>query len=166
MIRNWFCALLLLVGGAPLIAAEPVLTLKENDLWVMAGDSITAQRQHSNYIEAFVRTRYPRLNVQFRNSGIGGNRTSSVLARFDYDVAAWKPTIVSIELGMNDVGSGDDPKAYIDGMRQLIQKIRAINAQPTCAPVNAPDETVSRPLCRSNTPAGVDCVDDDISTTA
>lgn len=139
MIRNWFCAWLLLVCGVPLIAADPVLTLKENDLWVMAGDSITAQRQHSNYIEAFVRTRYPQLNVRFRNSGIGGNRTSSVLARFDYDVAAWKPTIVSIELGMNDVGSGDDPKAYIDGMRQLIQKTRAIKAQPvliSSSPVN------------------------------
>lgn len=138
MLRNLLCAALVLVSW-PLLAAEPVLTLKDGDLWVMAGDSITAQRQHSNYIEAFYRTRYPNLNLQFRNSGIGGNRTASILARFDYDVAAWKPTIVSIELGMNDVGAGDDPQGYIDGMRQLIQKIRAINAQPmliSSSPVN------------------------------
>jgi lysophospholipase L1-like esterase len=139
MIRHYFVFLMVLAGNVSLIAAEPKLSLKQDDLWVMAGDSITAQRQHSNYIEAFVRTRYPNLNVRFRNSGIGGNRTSSVLARFDYDIAAWKPTIVSIELGMNDVGSGDDPKAYIDGMRQLIEKIRAIKAQPvliSSSPVN------------------------------
>ncbi len=104
------------------------LKLKDNDVWVMAGDSITAQRQHSNYIEAFFRTRNPKLNLHFRNSGIGGNRTSHILKRFDYDVAAWKPTIVSIELGMNDVNGPQD--AYINGMKEIIAKIRAIPAQP------------------------------------
>jgi lysophospholipase L1-like esterase len=109
-------------------AATPSLTLKDGDVWVMAGDSITAQRLHTNYIEAFYRTRFPNLHLHFRNSGIGGNRTSNVLKRFDYDVAAWKPTIVSIELGMNDAsGSVED---YIKGMRELIAKIRAIGAQP------------------------------------
>src|ERR1700722_15510229 len=102
--------------------ADPALTPKPNDLWVMAGDSITAQRLHTNYIEAFYRTRYPGLNLSFRNSGIGGNRVGNVLARFDYDVAAWKPTIVSIELGMNDVNDpklGDDPAGYIKGGGEL-----------------------------------------------
>ncbi|QDU92591.1 SGNH/GDSL hydrolase family protein [Lignipirellula cremea] len=139
MVRNLLLMTLVLGCCLPLHAADPALTVKKGDLWVMAGDSITAQRQHSNYIEAFYRTRYPELGLQFRNSGIGGNRTSSILARFDYDVAAWKPTIVSIELGMNDVGSGDDPAKYIDGMRQLIQKIRDIGAQPvliSSSPVN------------------------------
>lgn len=131
--------LAMLLSVAVSHADEPALTVKPNDVWVMAGDSITAQRLHSNFIEAFYRTRYPNLNLHFRNSGIGGNRTNHILARFDYDVAAWKPTIVSIELGMNDVGGGDDPKGYIDGMRQLIQKIRALPAQPvliSSSPVN------------------------------
>jgi lysophospholipase L1-like esterase len=105
-----------------------VLRLKDNDVWVMAGDSITAQRLHTNYIEAFYRTHYPKLKLHFRNSGIGGNRTSSILARFDYDVAAWKPTIVSIELGMNDVNGTEAD--YIKGMKELIARIRAIPAQP------------------------------------
>jgi len=120
-------------------SADPVLTPKPNDLWVMAGDSITAQRLHTNYIEAFYRTRYPNLNLSFRNSGIGGNRTGSVLARFDYDVAAWKPTIVSIELAMNDVNEGDDPAKYIKGEGDLIKRIRDIKAQPvliSSSPVN------------------------------
>src|SRR5258707_1044779 len=109
-------------------ARTPSLTLKDGDVWVMAGDSITAQRMHTNYIEAFYRTRYPNLHLHFRNSGIGGNRTGNVLKRFDYDVAAWKPTIVSVELGMNDVNGPLEP--YIDGMREIIGKIRAIGAQP------------------------------------
>jgi lysophospholipase L1-like esterase len=114
--------------AASLQAAEPTLQLKDNDVWVMAGDSITAQRLHTNYIEAFYRTHYPQWHLHFRNSGIGGNRTGSILARFDYDVAAWKPTIVSIELGMNDVNGSEED--YLKGMKQLIAKIRAIPAQP------------------------------------
>ncbi len=118
-------------------AEEPALKLKDNDVWVMAGDSITAQRLHTNYIEAYYRTRYPSLKLHFRNSGISGNRADNVLARFDYDVAAWKPTIVSVELGMNDVGGSQEK--YIKGMKDLIDKIRAIPAQPvliSSSPVN------------------------------
>jgi lysophospholipase L1-like esterase len=119
--------------------AQTPLEIKSGGLWVMAGDSITAQRLHSNYIEAFYRTRYPALRLQFRNSGIGGNRTQNILDRFDYDVAAFKPTIVSIELGMNDVGTGDDPAVYIAGMQKLIDRIRAVPATPvliSSSPVN------------------------------
>ena len=112
-------------------AAEPRLELKDNDVWVMAGDSITAQRIHTNYIEAYYRTRYPKLHLHFRNSGISGNRVGSVLGRFDYDVAAWKPTIVSVELGMNDAnGATPSLETYIKGMKDLIAKIRSIPAQP------------------------------------
>ena len=121
-------ALALVLDSLPIRAAEPVLQLKDNDVWVMAGDSITAQRLHTNYIEAFYRTRHPEWHLHFRNSGIGGNRTGNILARFDYDVAAWKPTIVSIELGMNDVNGPQED--YIKGMKDLIAKIRAIPAQP------------------------------------
>ena len=117
-----------LLGALPLGAAEPVLQLKDHDVWVMAGDSITAQRLHTNYIEAFYRTRHPKLNLHFRNSGIGGNRTGHVLSRFEPDVAGWKPTIVSVELGMNDVNG--PLEAYIQGMKEIIAKIRAIPAQP------------------------------------
>jgi lysophospholipase L1-like esterase len=119
------------------LSAQPALQLKDNDVWVFAGDSITAQRLHTNYIEAYYRTRNPKLNLHFRNSGIGGNRTHHVLQRFDYDVAAWKPTIVSVELGMNDVGGTQE--AYIKGMKEIIAKIRAIPAQPvliSSSPVN------------------------------
>ena len=121
-------ALLFALEASPIRAAEPTLQLKDNDVWVMAGDSITAQRLHTNYIEAFFRTRAPKLHLHFRNSGIGGNRTGNVLQRFDYDVAAWKPTIVSVELGMNDVNGSEEE--YIKGMKEIIAKIRAIPAQP------------------------------------
>ena len=60
--------------------ARAEFPLKDNDIWVMAGDSITAQHLHSNYFEAFCFARYPELKFAFRNSGVGGHTTPSTLA--------------------------------------------------------------------------------------
>ena len=134
--KKQFLPLCLLAMAVSLtFATQPTSALKDNDTWVMVGDSITAQRLHTNYIEAFFRARYPQLRLHFRNSGVGSNRTGNALERFGYDVADWKPTIVSIELGMNDVGDAKQATkecaaGYIDGMKKLADQIRAINARP------------------------------------
>jgi lysophospholipase L1-like esterase len=112
--------------------------LKDGDIWVMAGDSITAQHLHSNYFEAFCFARYPKIKFAFRNSGVGGHTIPSTLARFDYDIAAWKPTIVSVELGMNDQG-GTPTDKYIDNMKTMVERIRSAKARPvmfTASPIN------------------------------
>jgi lysophospholipase L1-like esterase len=131
-------ALVLVVVLAVSAAAE--FPLQEGDLVVMAGDSITAQQLHSAYIESYCVARFPKWNLRFRNSGVGGDRVPSVLARFDPDVASWKPTVVTVELGMNDSGGGlnaVDP--YLQQFGQLIDRIGAIGARPvllTASPVN------------------------------
>jgi hypothetical protein len=70
------------VFALPLPAAEPTFPLRDGDVWVMAGDSITAQHLHSNYFEAFCYARYPKLKFAFRNSGVGGHTIPSTLARY------------------------------------------------------------------------------------
>lgn len=125
----------LLLTGRPAVAEFP---LKDGDLWVMAGDSITAQHQHSNYFEAFCFARYPQLKFGFRNSGVGGHTIPTTLARFDYDIVAWKPTIVSVELGMNDQGSTPTDK-FIANMQTMLERIGSAGARPvilTASPVN------------------------------
>jgi lysophospholipase L1-like esterase len=104
----------------------------------MAGDSITAQHLHSNYFEAFCFARYPKMKFAFRNSGVGGHTIPTTLARFDYDIAAWKPTVVSVELGMNDSG-GTQTDAFIKNMGTMVERIRKIDARPVilaASPVN------------------------------
>src|SRR5262249_17803839 len=67
-----------------------------------------------------------------------GHTIPSTLARFDYDIAAWKPTIVSVELGMNDQGGTPTP-AYITNMGTMVGRIRGIQALPvmfTASPIN------------------------------
>ena len=114
------------------------LPLKQGDTWVMAGDSITAQHLHSNYFEAFCFARYPQLKFAFRNSGVGGHTIPSTLARFDYDIAAWKPTVVSVELGMNDKG-GTPTDKFVANMTTMVERIRSVKARPiilSASPVN------------------------------
>ena len=126
----------MLMSAAVASAAE--FPLKEGDVWVMAGDSITAQHLHSNYFEAFCYARYPKLNFKFRNSGVGGDTIPRVLDRFAFDVAAWKPTVVSVELGMNDAGSFK-ADAFIENMGTLVATIRKAGARPvilSASPVN------------------------------
>jgi lysophospholipase L1-like esterase len=123
----------------PLHAAEPAaFPLKDGDVWVMAGDSITAQHLHSNYFEAFCFARYPKLKFAFRNSGVGGHTIPSTLARFDYDVAGWKPTVVSVELGMNDAG-GTATDKFVSNMGAMVARVKAAGARPvilSASPVN------------------------------
>ena len=128
--------LALLLGGASVAAAD--FPLKDGDIWVMAGDSITAQHLHSNYFEAFCHARYPGLTFAFRNSGVGGHTLPSTLARFDYDIAAWKPTVVSVELGMNDQG-GTATEKFIANMGTMVERIRGARARPvilSASPIN------------------------------
>ncbi|MFO0807181.1 MAG: GDSL-type esterase/lipase family protein [Gemmataceae bacterium] len=131
---------IVLLTFSVLSAAEPTtgFPLKDGDVWVMAGDSITAQHLHSNYFEAFCFARYPKMKFAFRNSGVGGHTIPTTLARFDYDIGAWKPTVVSVELGMNDSG-GTPTERFIGNMGTMVSRIRAINARPvilSASPVN------------------------------
>jgi lysophospholipase L1-like esterase len=124
------------LASAPIRAGD--FPLQNGDIWVMAGDSITAQHLHSNYFEAFCFARYPGLKFAFRNSGVGGHTIPSTMARFNYDIEAWKPTLVSVELGMNDQG-GTLPEQYIANMTKMVGMIRGIKARPvmfTASPIN------------------------------
>jgi lysophospholipase L1-like esterase len=103
--------------------------LSDGDTWVLVGDSITAQHLHSDYFEAFCFARYPKLTFRFRNAGTSGDTVPRALARFDADVAAWKPTVVSVELGINDQADFT-PAHYLDGLRRLDDRIRAAGARP------------------------------------
>src|ERR1051325_2708170 len=128
-----------LASVSSLAAAE--FPLKDGDTWVMAGDSITAQHLHSNYYEAYCFARYPKLTFRFRNSGVGGDTIPKVIARFDWDVAAWKPTVVSVELGMNDQHQVTTDQ-FVANMPRLLERSRAAGARPvlfTSSPINNGD---------------------------
>ena len=81
--------------------------LHPDDVVVFYGDSITDQRLYTTFVETFVVTRYPKLPVRFVHSGWGGDRVTGggggrIDNRLERDVLAYKPTVVTVMLGMND----------------------------------------------------------------
>lgn len=102
--------------------------IHDGDRVVFLGDSITEQRLYTTYIEAYALTRHPQWQLSFRNVGWGGD-TAWLRQRFQTDegrlfaadetaqqamvdqavgsglgrdVLPLKPTVVTVDFGMND----------------------------------------------------------------
>src|SRR5438105_12548435 len=89
------------------VAAAQDFSLKNGDTVVFYGDSITDQRLYTTFTETYVITRFPALRVNFVHSGWGGDRVTGggggpIDVRLRRDVFAYRPTVVTIMLGMND----------------------------------------------------------------
>lgn len=115
-------------------AAIPSLDLQDGDTFVFLGDSITHQCLYTQYIEDFFYTRYPDRRIHFHNAGVSGDRAVDALARFDEDVAPFKPKYVSVLLGMND-GEYEDFSEEIFGvykkdMQAVAGKIVGLKSSP------------------------------------
>ena len=100
---TYLLAFLLLTGAAQTGAAQEFF-LKKGDVVVVMGDSITEQRLYSNYLEIWSQTRFPDYNLVFRNVGISGDTSGGGNGRFKRDVLPFKPTVLTVDFGMNDGG--------------------------------------------------------------
>jgi lysophospholipase L1-like esterase len=89
------------------LSAQPEFFLKDGDTVVFYGDSITDHRIYTSFIEAYVLTRFPKLNVRFVNAGwsgdtVAGGDGGALEVRLERDVIRYQPTVVTVLLGMND----------------------------------------------------------------
>jgi lysophospholipase L1-like esterase len=100
------------------------------DRIVFAGDSVTDMGSvnpvgeglfdnvghgYVRVVENLLAACYPEIKVRVTNSGISGNTSRDLLARFDRDVVALDPQWVSICIGINDVWRQFDSPAIPDG---------------------------------------------------
>ena len=130
-------------------AAKQEFALHDNDRVLFLGDSITEQKLHTTYIEAYAVTRFPKRKYAFANRGWGGDTAwmrmrsfpdekvlfaaegdvqqklieESVDAVLTRDVVTWKPTVVTVNFGMNDCGREqfreDLFRAHIRGQAEI-----------------------------------------------
>ncbi len=110
----------------------PRMELNDGDAVVFLGDSITHQCLYTQFVEDYYYTRFPTLRIRFHNAGVGGDRAADALARFEEDVANFKPKYVTVLLGMNDGSYRDFDRAVFDtyqaGMSELLDRIAAAGA--------------------------------------
>jgi lysophospholipase L1-like esterase len=131
--------------------------LHPNDVVVFYGDSITDQRLYTTYVETFVVTRYPKLPVRFVHSGWGGDRVTGggggpIDDRLKRDVLAYKPTVMTIMLGMNDgryrAFDDDGFRAFSDGYEHIVKfmKDAAPNVRITVIDPSPYDDVTRAPM--------------------
>ncbi|MBS1704559.1 MAG: SGNH/GDSL hydrolase family protein [Armatimonadetes bacterium] len=108
---NKAISLLLLSGlcllGHTKAAPNSGFFLHPGDRVLFYGDSITDQKIYTNYLEAFVLTRYPGLKVEYINRGWSGEKATggwggTASERVARDVAGQNATVLTVMLGMND----------------------------------------------------------------
>ena len=133
MALQFFLALALLLASG--LSAQD-FHLKDGDRVVFYGDSITDQRLYTTFTETFAITRFPKRKIAFVHSGWGGDRVTGgggggINERLARDVNAYKPTVVTIMLGMNDgrYRAFDQQifDIYSGGYRNIVQKLKADN---------------------------------------
>lgn len=106
------------------------MIFNDMDRIVFAGDSVTDMgsqqpvgeglfdslgQGYVRILDSLLGAFYPQIKLRITNSGISGNTSRDLLARFDRDVVALNPDWVSICIGINDVWRQFDSPAIPDG---------------------------------------------------
>jgi lysophospholipase L1-like esterase len=90
------------------------MILRDNLKFLFTGDSITAASRDNEayqpYGKGFVHfaansllAKYPELAFQIINTGVSGNSSTQLLARWDSDCIAYKADVITILIGINDL---------------------------------------------------------------
>ncbi len=100
--------LLALTVHGPVRAAEPASggLFRPDDRWLFLGDSITQNGAYASSVYLYYATRFPDGALQAASAGISGDSAGGALRRYEWDVRAQKPSVVTVMFGMNDVGRG------------------------------------------------------------
>jgi lysophospholipase L1-like esterase len=80
--------------------------------------------------------------VYARNAGVGGNRSADSLARFDTDVKPYRPDVLLVHLGINDISNSVPLATYQSNMRTIVTKGQALGALVVVCAI-PPDSTIS-----------------------
>lgn len=154
---QFFCLVVAVCQG---LAASPdktrqlLMEAKEPVRIVCIGDSITGVYYHSGSVRAYpemlqiaLKKLHPNAEISVRNAGISGDTSKGGLARLDRDVLAFKPQLLTIMFGMNDLVRV--PLAdFIDNLKQIIQRCRQAGVEVLLCTQNSIVDSPQRPVTK------------------
>jgi len=123
--------------------AQKTIALKKGDKVLFFGDSLTALAikdknvpEGKGYVP-LVREALKEKGVEVDAVATGGHKVTDLLKRVDADVLSKKPTIVVIQIGVNDASANVTPEAFKAQLEELIGKLqnggaRVIQCTCTC----------------------------------
>lgn len=90
---------------------------------------------YPKYAVALLKEKYPNVEFEFVNRGIGGNQTMHLVSRLQEDVLDVNPDVVSLLIGINDVWHHAEDKSWIDNdvfearYRTILDAFKKTNAK-------------------------------------
>lgn len=105
--------------------AQDVEKLKPGDFVAMCGDSITAQKLYTLYVENYLVLCRPQVDLQAMQFGWGGEKAPSLAQRLGNDVLPFHPSVVTLCYGMNDGGYAASTPKTLSTYREALLKIVA-----------------------------------------
>ncbi|WP_371346818.1 SGNH/GDSL hydrolase family protein [Ancylobacter sp. IITR112] len=121
--------------NVPLTRTAAALRAGGKVVIVAIGSSSTAgagasspQATYPSRLEATLRARFPAADISVVNRGVNGQDAPEMLARFDTDVAALKPTLVIWQSGVNALFRDNGLASADDLLHEAIARVKAIGA--------------------------------------
>ncbi|GLK70991.1 SGNH/GDSL hydrolase family protein [Ancylobacter dichloromethanicus] len=121
--------------NAPLARTAARLRAGEKVVIVAIGSSSTAGAgasapgaSYPSRLQALLRARFPGADITVVNRGINGQDAPEMLARFDTDVAAYTPTLVIWQSGVNALFRDGGLASAAGLLHQAIARVKAIGA--------------------------------------
>lgn len=93
------------------------MILEKHQKFIITGDSVTdcgrsypvgegndgMGNGYAKYLHAMIDSEYPERHIRVQNTGISGNTSRDLRARFNEDVLSLSPGLISIMIGINDI---------------------------------------------------------------
>lgn len=123
-------------GGVMCPRTDALLKAGRETVRIVAfGDSITGVYYHTGGRRAWcdmlgiaLKRIYPKAKLKMINAGISGHTSAMGLARIQRDVLAYKPQLVAVMFGMNDV-PGTPAAQFRDNLVEIVERCRDIGAE-------------------------------------
>lgn len=108
--------------------------------WVITGDSIThglvhtqGERNYAEHLHELIRGELSRTRDIVINSAISGHRITDILGDWERRISSWKPDVVTLMIGTNDLAIGDDgvgidPAAFAASLHEFVSRARELGA--------------------------------------
>ena len=154
---NTKCILAVALAAAAFAAQGGEKVVKTGDKLVFMGDSITefGKNRTHGYVNLVVKGLAANgINPTWTGVGIQGDTSGDMLARFDRDVVAENPDVVTISAGVNDIYKRVAFATFCQNERAMVAKVEAAGAKavllsPTTAGYGEPDTDELRKFAAS-----------------
>jgi len=141
--------------GPPPTDSPKSLALKPGEMIVAIGDSITQAGGYLRDSDLVLASRYAGLKIpNIINVGISGQKAEDLSRRFDADVIARKPAVVTISIGINDVwhrlSRPHEEQVLKDYQANVTRMVKAAQAAGIKVVLLAPTVIQEDPLSEGN----------------